>query len=214
MHKTRNKHGPDTDVGIRRTLARAAEVIAGQPPPWMEIRYGPPCSAASRGDPPGERWRSGTGKRDGPAVFARGPDKVWPPGILKSEKRRRWRPRDFVTLGQPDESPPGIVKRLIINNIDSSARSKLPARRCAEPVEAGRLKQGFLKDIYCLTATPMCCCEREKSVRPASCEKTKRGHGEMKAWGVELPIFSLPTALVQNDKTNCQLLFCQLPIAR
>jgi hypothetical protein len=181
MHKARNKHGPDTATGIRMGWPRGPAYITGEPPPWMEIRYGPPCSAASRGDPPGERWRSGTGysglpshvprwplsvvevptslvpqmerwrsgtgKRDGPDGFARGPDKVWPPGILKSEKRRRWRPRDFVTLGQPDESPPGIVNKQIINNIDSTVRSRLPAR--------GRLKHGVLKDIYCLTARGM-----------------------------------------------------------
>ncbi len=145
MHKKQNKHG--SDLGVRRTLARAAEVIAGKRPPWMEIRYGPPRTVASRGDPPGERWRSGTGKRDGPHGFARGPDKVWPPGILKSEKRRRWRPRDFITLRRTGESPPGIVKRLTMNHIDSPARNKLPAR--------GRLKHGVLKDNYGLTATTM-----------------------------------------------------------
>lgn len=145
MHKKQNKHG--SDLGVRRTLARAAEVIAGKRPPWMEIRYGPPCTVASRGDPPGERWRSGTGKRDGPHGFARGPDKVWPPGILKSEKRRRWRPRDFITLRRTGESPPGIVKRLTMNHIDSPARNKLPAR--------GRLKHGVLKDNYGLTARGM-----------------------------------------------------------
>jgi hypothetical protein len=122
-------------VGIRRTLARAAEVIAGKHPPWMEIRYGPPSLV-----PQMERWRSGTGKRDGPAVFARGPDKVWPPGILKTA-------RAFITQRRTGESPPGIVKELTMNNIDSSARSKLPAR--------GRLNHGVLKDIYCLTANFM-----------------------------------------------------------
>lgn len=155
MHKARNKHGPDTATGIRMGWPRGPAYITGEPPQWMESRYGPPCSAASRGDPPGERWRSGTGKRDGPDGFARGPDNVWPPGILKSEKRRRWRPRDFVTLRRTGESPPGIVNKQIINNIDSTVRSRLPARRCAEPVEAGRLKHGVLKDIYCLTARGM-----------------------------------------------------------
>ena len=177
MHKAKNKHGPDTDMGIRRALARAAEVNPGKHPPWMEIRYGPPCKVASRGDPPGERWRTGTGKRDGPAVFACGPDKIWPPGILKSEKRRRSRPRDFVTIGQPDESPPGIVNKLTINNIDSSARSRLPTRR--------HLKQGILKDIYCLTAILGFSCKREKVFKPECVEKTTRGQGDLETRRIE-----------------------------
>ncbi len=218
MHKTRNKHGPDTDVGIRRTLARAAEVIAGQPPPWMEIRYGPPCSAASRGDPPGERWRSGKGyagmrplvpKSPGPLVPQKERQcelRAAPPGIPEGQKRRRSdevysglrplvpkspgllvsqverqcllraAPRDFVTLRQPDESPPGIVKRLIVNNIDSSARSKLPAR--------GRLKHGVLKDIYWLTATTMHCCESKKDFGMEYLEIKTRGEGEPGTRGV------------------------------
>ena len=150
MHKLKNKHGPHTDVGIRMALARAAEVIAGKHPPWMEIRYGPPSlvprwplsvvEVPTSLVPQMERWRSGTGKRDGPAVFARGPDKVCPPGILKTA-------RAFITQRRTGESPPGIVKELTMNNIDSSARSKLPAR--------GRLKHGVFKDNYCLTANFM-----------------------------------------------------------
>jgi hypothetical protein len=149
MHKARNKHGPDTATGIRMGWPRGPAYITGEPPPWMEIRYGPPSHVPCPSSlvPQMERWRSGTGKRDGPDGFARGPDKVWPPGILKSEKRRRWRPRDFVTLRRTGESPPGIVNKQIINNIDSTVRSRLPAR--------GRLKHGEIKDNFCLTARGM-----------------------------------------------------------
>ncbi len=175
MHKLKNKHGPHTDVGIRRTLARAAEVIAGKHPPWMEIRYGPPSlvprptslvprptSLVPRPTslvPQMERWRSGIGYSGLPSHVPR-PSSLFQeerqrllratvprPTSLVPQKERRWRPLDFVTLRRTGESPPGIVKELTMNNIDSSARSKLPAR--------GRLNHGVLKDIYCLTANFM-----------------------------------------------------------
>ena len=235
MHKAKNKHGPDTDVGIRRALARAAEVTPGKHPPWMEIRYGPQCTEASRGDPPGERCRTGTGKRDGPGEFTRGPDKIWPPGIPEGESqgrsdkvewelrpctrmvsttldhREKWKskdrsqrvlplvspspclhvpqierrcelrakPRDIITKRRTGESPPGIVNRITINNIDSSARIFLPAR--------GRLEVGEFKDNYCLTATTMFCCKGEMSSKQEYFEKMTRGHGDIGTRGVESP---------------------------
>jgi hypothetical protein len=161
MHKTINKHGPDTDVGIRRTLARAAEVTAGKHPPWMEIRYGPPSLVPRPTSlvPQMERWRSGIGYSGLPSHVPR-PSSLFQeerqrllratvprPSSLVPQKERRWRPRDFVTLRRTGESPPGIVKELTMNNIDSTVRSKLPAR--------GRLNHGVFKDIYCLTANFM-----------------------------------------------------------
>ncbi len=61
----------------------------------------------------------------------------WPPGSSIYQKRRWRRPRSTIVGRRPGESPPGDVDELIMNNIDSIARSKLP--------DQGRLHNGFLK---------------------------------------------------------------------
>lgn len=237
MKKTRNKHGPDIDIGLRMGWPRGPAVITGEPPPevdvgalshipgngWSryygyrngvpsvvpdkdrhcELRAGPPDKVATRGDPPGERRRSEM--------------KAAPPGIPKgatmvqSERRPltrmvsfRWLsepldhrgngwnyggssiraavprpsslvpdnerqnklgavPKAFITLRRTGESPPGNVKELSINYIDSTARNNMPAR--------GRLEVGDLKDKYWLTATTVPCFSNKKARKDA---KTQR----------------------------------------
>lgn len=118
MKKTKNKHGPDIDIGLRMGWPRGPAFITGEPPPWIKIRYGPPDKVATRGDPD---------------VFARGPDTVWPQGIPKGEKRKRGRPRDFVMLRRIGESPPKIVKGKNINYIDFKSQSNYRLTAIAMP---------------------------------------------------------------------------------
>ncbi|MBW6489679.1 MAG: hypothetical protein K0B15_00660 [Lentimicrobium sp.] len=94
-------------------------------PPWLSAK------PDARGEP-----------RDGPA---KAECKAFE--IAKAEKRRQNRWRSTIVEGRAGESPPGIVKELIMNNIGSAARSRLPAR--------GRLQTREIKAVFGLML-PLC----------------------------------------------------------
>ena len=108
MHKQQNKHGPGTEAGTCIAWLLRPEALQE------------PVQAA------------GPGADGYPPPLRAGPhEKEWPPGNTKVQQRRRRRrclPEKACLAWHQGEGPPGDAIRLIINNIDPAARSRLPAR--------------------------------------------------------------------------------------
>ncbi len=125
MHKQQNKHGPGAEAGTCIAWLLRPEAVRE------------PVQAAGL-------------RADGspPPLRAVPHEKEWPPGntmVQQRRRRRRCLPEKDCLARHQGEGPPGDAIRLIINHIDSTARSRLPARRCAEHVEAGHLYHGVIK---------------------------------------------------------------------
>jgi hypothetical protein len=133
MRNNQNKHGPDIDIGVwYAALLRHSTDVSGNSDAGRAVRAGP--AGAGVLIPEGLQAE----------IDARGDPRVSDPATTgcnafsqaKAEKRRQKRWRSTIVEGRAGESPPGIVKELIMNNIDSTARIRLPAR--------GRLTDGVL----------------------------------------------------------------------
>ncbi len=143
MRNDQNKHGPDIDIGVwYAALLRHSTDASGNCDAGKAVRAGPMVFGMwfppwistvtdARGDP-----------RDGPANPYR---KAREPA--SAEQRRQYHRRSTIAEEPNGESPPGVLKRLTMNHIDSAVRSRLPAR--------GRLKHGEIKDNFCLKARGM-----------------------------------------------------------
>ncbi|KAF0199258.1 MAG: hypothetical protein FD170_3922 [Bacteroidetes bacterium] len=125
MRTDQNKHGPDIDIGVwYAALLRHSTDISGNSAAGKAARAGPDGDGILI--PPRKHGE----------IDARGDPRVSVPATIgcnaseqaKAEKRRRKRWRSTIVEGRTGESPPGNVKELIMNYIDSAARSRLPAR--------------------------------------------------------------------------------------
>lgn len=143
MRTDQNKHGPDIDIGVwyaallRHSTDASGNCDAGKAaragpkvvgiwfPPWLSAK------PDARGDP-----------RDGPAKTV---CKAFEIALIETQWQKRW--RSTIAEGRAGESPPEIVKELINSNIDSTARSRLPAR--------GRLETRGIKAVFGLML-PLC----------------------------------------------------------
>ena len=163
MRTKQNKHGPDIDIGVwYAALLRHSTDVSGNSGAGKAARAGP--AGAGVLIPEGLQA----------AVDARGDPRVSDPATIgcnafdhaKAEKRRRKRWRSTIVEGRAGESPPGNVKELIMNYIDSAARSRLPAR--------GHLLHGVLMADFGLMGGV--CPEVERS-RDRRRQGTKEGRG-------------------------------------
>lgn len=127
MHKQQNKHGPGTEAGTCIAWLLRPEAVRE------------PVQAA------------GPGADGYPPPLRAGPhEKEWPTGntmVQQRRRRRRCLPEKDCLARHQGEGPPGDAIRLIINNIDSTARSRLPAR--------GHLYHGVIKADFSLML-PLC----------------------------------------------------------
>ena len=117
MHKQQNKHGPGAEAGTCIAWLLRPEAVRE------------PVQAAGL-------------RADGspPPLRAVPHEKEWPPGntmVQQRRRRRRCLPEKDCLARHQGEGPPGDAIRLIINHIDSTARSRLPAR--------GHLYHGVIK---------------------------------------------------------------------
>ena len=136
MRNDQNKHGPDIDIGVwYAALLRHSTDASGNCDAGKAMRAGPMVFGMwfppwistvtdARGDP-----------RDGPANPYR---KAREPA--SAEQRRQYHRRSTIAEEPNGESPPGVLKRLTMNHIDSAARSRLPAR--------GHLQTRELKAVF------------------------------------------------------------------
>ena len=117
MHKQQNKHGPGTEAGTCIAWLLRPEALQ-EPVQAAGLRadgYPPPLRAGPH-------------------------EKEWPPGnttVQRRRRRRRCLPEKLCLAWHQGEGPPGDAIRLIINNIDPAARSRLLAR--------GHLYHGVIK---------------------------------------------------------------------
>ncbi len=166
MRNNQNKHGPDIDIGVwYMALLRHSTEASGDSDAGRTARAGP--DGVGIMIPPRKHGE----------IDARGDPRVSDPATTscnaleraKAEKRRqkRWQRqwRSTIVERRTGESPPGNVKELIMNYIDSAARSRLPAR--------GHLLHGVLMADFGLMGGV--CPEVERS-------RDRRRQGDKERW--------------------------------
>lgn len=163
MHKTKNKHGPDIDIGVwYMALLRHSTEASGDSDAGRTARAGP--DGVGIMIPPRKHGE----------IDARGDPRESVPAATscnaleraKAEKRRQRQWRSTIVERRTGESPPGNVKELIMNYIDSAARSRLPAR--------GHLLHGVLMADFGLMGGVCTEVERSRDRRRLG---TKEGRG-------------------------------------
>ena len=149
MHKQQNKHGPGAEAGTCIAWLLRPEAVRE-----------PVQAAGLRAD-------------GSPPPLRAGPhEKEWPPGNTKVQRRRRRRrclPEKACLAWHQGEGPPGDAIRLIINNIDPAARSRLPAR--------GHLQTRDLKTFLSLMGEV--CPEGTRDAKDGT-RDVKKGRGTLK----------------------------------